>query len=83
MTPNKPMTAEERWNRFQSQIYAFPDVINPTNLKEGFFSEIKEAVSAEREACARIADRHKEQSYNPDGQFEAKSIGIAIRARGA
>jgi len=43
-------------------------------------NKIKEAVQAEREACAKVADEHMDGT--PEWNSAANNIASAIRARG-
>lgn len=56
-------------------------VVHEHELTEAAFDEV---ISAEREACAYIAEAHQEKSFfaENEGPPMARSIAQAIRARG-
>lgn len=57
------------------------DAIGPLSLwsKDGLDREIRKAVEAEREACARVCDAHIDGT--PEWNSAANNCATAIRAR--
>ena len=59
------------------EIIANNITITDKSLYEGVFNAVLEAVEAEREACAKVAE-----SYEPRCDVCPKGVANAIRARG-
>ena len=86
-------TVEERLERFFTLAYeagaaaereACADLWQAQKLTDEQISDhIKAAIAAERNACAAIANEHKEHCYDGDQDwYKCRSIEAAIRARG-
>ena len=72
---NKPLTADE-WRDSVQQIW-------DEAIRDSIQDQIREAVLAEREACAKICkDLRKKISNDANGKTVASHCAIAILARG-
>ena len=78
-----PLTPEERFTQALDEADIRSSLTHGTayfRLRTAFIKAIREAVAAEREACFQIADA--EARYDHEGDFTARQIAEAIRARG-
>ena len=92
----KPAWHNEFWTITQQELERFADLVlkaereackdlwEAQKLTDRQISDhIVAAVEAEREACAAIANEHKEHCYDGDQDwYKCRSIEAAIRARG-